>query len=79
MSEGDTQMTVGGAETGNIKESLEYRFFMHRHWSLFDAMFHSPYIASKLKVWQTSGKNQLQVTCVYIASIEAILVISLIR
>jgi hypothetical protein len=44
----------------NIEEGKEYRFFLHRHWSLFDAMSHSPYIASKLRCWNAEGMNHLQ-------------------
>jgi cell division control protein 45 len=53
--------TVYGSESGHIKEGMEYRFFMYRHWSLFDAMLYSPYIASKMCVWQAQGTSKLQV------------------
>ncbi len=53
-------ITVAGAENGHIEECSEYRFFLHRHWSLFEAMFHSPYIATKLAVWQSQGTLRLQ-------------------
>lgn len=53
-------IVVPGAETGHIEEGAEYRFFLHRHWPLYDAMFHSPYIASKLSVWHPQGTARLQ-------------------
>ena len=33
---------------------------LYRHWSLFDAMYYSPYIASKLSMWQSNGVGKLQ-------------------
>jgi hypothetical protein len=60
VSNGDTEALVHGSESGNIKDCLEYRFFLYRHWSLFDAMYHSPYIAAKMFVWQAKGTEKLQ-------------------
>jgi hypothetical protein len=56
----ETTIVVPGSMAGNIEEGKEYRFFLHRHWSLFDAMSHSPYIASKLRCWNLEGTNRLQ-------------------
>ena len=56
----NSQILVSGAQTGNIEEGSEYRFFMYRHWSLFDAMLHSSYVAAKLSVWNARGKAKLQ-------------------
>lgn len=28
-----------------------------RHWNLYDSMFHTPYIATRLKVWKESGRR----------------------
>ena len=33
---------------------------LHRHWSLFDAMYYSNYVASRLSVWKHDGKRRLQ-------------------
>ena len=61
----DGDMTlVPGSETGQVEEASEYRFFLHRHWSLYDAMFHSPYIASKLRAWNQQGTATFQVILV---------------
>lgn len=51
---------VGGAQTGNIEETAEYRFFLHRHWSLFEAMTHSSYVASKFSIWNSTGQDRLR-------------------
>lgn len=37
----------------------EYRFMLFRHWSLYDSMFHSGYVASKLGVWREYGQKRL--------------------
>lgn len=59
--EGDDETTtVSGLEAGHIQEIHEFRFFLYRHWSLFDAMYHSPYIASKMPVWQAQGTVKLK-------------------
>ncbi|KAI9469765.1 MAG: DNA replication pre-initiation complex subunit Cdc45 [Benjaminiella poitrasii] len=42
-----------------IKSEDEYRFIMFRHWSLYDSMYHSGYVASKLGVWKDAGKKRL--------------------
>ena len=56
----EEEVVAQGAETGHIQEIQEFRFFMHRHWSLFDSMYHSPYIASKMPIWQQHGTLKLQ-------------------
>jgi cell division control protein 45 len=42
-----------------IKSEDEYRFMMFRHWSLYDSMYHSGYVSSKLAVWKDAGKKRL--------------------
>ncbi|KAI8394143.1 CDC45 family [Radiomyces spectabilis] len=42
-----------------IQSDDEYRFVLFRHWSLYDSMFHSGYVASKLGVWREHGKRRL--------------------
>lgn len=46
---------------GQIACVEEYRFMLYRHWTLFDSMYHSPFIATKLGTWvnETSGKQKL--------------------
>eukprot|EP01038_Epipyxis_sp_PR26KG_P005061 gene5061-7065_t len=60
VGEGDQEVVVPGAYYGHIEEGPDYRFFMYRHWSLFESMSHSPYIASKLSVWHSQGTIRLQ-------------------
>jgi hypothetical protein len=38
----------------------EFRFMLFRHWSLYDSMFHSSYVASKLGIWRERGRQKLQ-------------------
>eukprot|EP01135_Chromosphaera_perkinsii_P000163 Nk52_evm59s32 gene=Nk52_evmTU59s32 len=40
-----------------IRFEEEYRFMLFRHWSLYDSMWHSSYLASRLKVWKQEGKK----------------------
>lgn len=54
------QVSVQGAQTGHITEGPEFRFFLYRHWSLYDSMCYSPYVAAKLGVWQAQGSGKLK-------------------
>jgi hypothetical protein len=46
-------------------------FSLVRHWPLYDAIYYSPFIASKLSVWKSTGESKLQVSrvacsgCIY--------------
>ncbi|KAI5289393.1 hypothetical protein KEM52_000802 [Ascosphaera acerosa] len=39
--------------------SPEPRFLLIRHWSLYESMLHSPYLATRLHVWSESGRRRL--------------------
>lgn len=43
----------------SIRLSPEPRFLLVRHWSLYESMLHSPYLASRLHVWSESGRKRL--------------------
>lgn len=43
----------------NIRATEELRFMLFRHWTLYDAMFHSSYVASKLGIWKERGRQRL--------------------
>ncbi|KAI8378160.1 DNA replication pre-initiation complex subunit Cdc45 [Choanephora cucurbitarum] len=42
-----------------IRAEDEYRFMLFRHWSLYESMYHSGYVSSKLGVWKDAGKKRL--------------------
>jgi cell division control protein 45 len=44
---------------GSIQSEDEYRFVLFRHWSLYESMYHSGYVASKLGIWREKGKKRL--------------------
>ena len=52
--------SVPSAEEGRIVFEEEYRFMLHRHWSLYDAMYYSNYVASRLGIWKENGRERLQ-------------------
>merc|ERR1711871_1281799 len=54
------EMTVQGSENGRVEDILDYRFFLYRHWSLYDSMYYSPYVASKLSTWRAQGGAKLR-------------------
>jgi len=43
----------------SIRPTEELRFMLFRHWTLYDAMFHSSYVASKLGIWKERGRKRL--------------------
>eukprot|EP00013_Stygamoeba_regulata_P017008 CAMPEP_0177673368 /NCGR_PEP_ID=MMETSP0447-20121125/25904_1 /TAXON_ID=0 /ORGANISM="Stygamoeba regulata, Strain BSH-02190019" /LENGTH=653 /DNA_ID=CAMNT_0019181231 /DNA_START=33 /DNA_END=1990 /DNA_ORIENTATION=+ len=45
---------------GRILCELDYKFMLYRHWSLYDSMFHSRYVAARLRVWTYRGPQKLQ-------------------
>lgn len=52
--------TTARSPTDNsIRLSPEPRFLLIRHWSLYDSMLHSPYLASRLHIWSDMGRKRL--------------------
>ena len=39
----------------NIKHYWQFRFMLLRHWSLYESMYYSNYVASKLGTWLAKG------------------------
>lgn len=39
--------------------SPEPRFLLIRHWSLYESMLHSPYLAARLHIWSDVGRKRL--------------------
>ncbi|KAF8522220.1 CDC45-like protein [Hysterangium stoloniferum] len=59
-----TTSTSGNVPTGNpddstIRAADELRFTLFRHWTLYDAMYHSSYVANKLGIWRERGRKKL--------------------
>ncbi|KAF4614933.1 hypothetical protein D9613_002936 [Agrocybe pediades] len=51
-------MSVSADDMG-VRTSDELRFMLFRHWTLYDAMFHSSYVASKMGIWKEKGRSRL--------------------
>ncbi|KAF9453265.1 cell division control protein 45 [Macrolepiota fuliginosa MF-IS2] len=43
----------------SVRTTEELRFMFFRHWTLYDAMYHSSYVASKLGIWKERGRKRL--------------------
>eukprot|EP01041_Mallomonas_annulata_P001351 gene1351-2609_t len=57
----DNEVFVPGSEAGQVFDGMDYRFFMYRHWSLFDSMMYSSYSSVKMELWKgTQGESKLQ-------------------
>ena len=54
-----TQIKVPISDDGRIEFRDEYRFMLHRHWSLYDAMYYSRFVSSRLGIWKMDGKDKL--------------------
>lgn len=50
-------------DKGTIAQSSEYRFMLYRHWTLYDSMYYSNYVATKLGVWKQRGDFELLAVC----------------
>lgn len=50
---------IGLSENGRILYQDEYKFMLLRHTSLWDSMLHSNFVASKLRVWKSAGRQKL--------------------
>ncbi|KAI0319793.1 CDC45-like protein [Amylostereum chailletii] len=48
-----------GPDDNSLRVTDELRFAMFRHWTLYDAMYHSSYVASKLGIWKEQGRKRL--------------------
>lgn len=55
----DAALTTLNPDDASVRASDELRFMLFRHWTLYDAMFHSSYIASKLGIWKERGRKRL--------------------
>lgn len=45
---------------GRIRYEPEFRFMLTRHWTLFNSMLHSRYMATRLGVWREKGRRMLE-------------------
>jgi cell division control protein 45 len=52
-------ITTPHPDDTSIRPSEELRFALFRHWNLYDSMYHSPYVASKLGIWKEKGRKRL--------------------
>ncbi|KAG6379052.1 CDC45 family [Boletus reticuloceps] len=52
-------ITALGPDDLSIRSTEELRFTLLRHWTLYDAMFHSSYVAGKLGIWKERGRKRL--------------------
>lgn len=46
-------------KVGSILPQQEFRFMFLRFWTLYQSMYHSNYMVSKLKLWQELGRKEL--------------------
>ena len=51
----DDGTAVPAAANGKIQFEEDYRFMMLRWWTLYDSMYYSDYVASKLFTWHHNG------------------------
>ena len=57
----DGKMTkIGFSENGRVLAETDFRFFLLRHTSLFDAMVHSEYIATRFQLHTARGMHKLK-------------------
>ena len=54
------ERSMSGMEEGRISRMDDFRFMLYRHWSLYQGMYHSSYIATRLAIWKDKGKRRLE-------------------
>jgi len=59
LTAGSSATTSLHPDDSSIRATDELRFLLFRHWNLYDAMYHSSYVAGKLGIWRERGKKKL--------------------
>lgn len=59
VAAGSSATTSLHPDDSSIRATDELRFLLFRHWNLYDAMYHSSYVAGKLGIWRERGKKKL--------------------
>eukprot|EP01094_Clydonella_sp_ATCC50884_P030141 TRINITY_DN9716_c0_g1_i2.p1 TRINITY_DN9716_c0_g1~~TRINITY_DN9716_c0_g1_i2.p1 ORF type:complete len:345 (-),score=105.94 TRINITY_DN9716_c0_g1_i2:102-1136(-) len=54
--EGDGDSSAGSS---NVTLVQDFKFMAHRHWSVYESMYHSTYVATRLGIWRRRGKEML--------------------
>ena len=57
---GGASLSLAASEDGRLTCNEDFRFKLHRHWSLYEAMFYSEYMAPRLGVWKNDGPDRLK-------------------
>lgn len=55
---GERVLASSNPDDQGIRTIEELRFMLYRHWTLYDAMFHSSYVAGKLGIWKERGRKK---------------------
>ncbi|KAJ6500517.1 CDC45-like protein [Mycena sanguinolenta] len=56
---GENAMLSSNPDDLSVRATEELRFMLFRHWTLYDAMLHSSYVAGKLGIWKERGRKKL--------------------
>ncbi|KAF8184867.1 CDC45 family [Mycena galopus ATCC 62051] len=56
---GENAMISSNPDDLSVRATEELRFMLFRHWTLYDAMLHSSYVAGKLGIWKERGRKKL--------------------
>jgi cell division control protein 45 len=51
--------TQQGVSDTSVREVEDFPFTLLRHWSLYNAMLHSPYLCTKLRLYTAKGRSRL--------------------
>lgn len=55
-----SSVTNSAGRTKRIQYKEDCHLVMLQHWSLADALFNSPYVATRLRTWKESGKEKIE-------------------
>lgn len=61
VDSGEASIAMYSMKVGAISfQPNEFSFFLYRHWTLSESIYHTPYVSARLGVWSEPGKRKLQ-------------------
>jgi cell division control protein 45 len=48
-----------GSEIGSISCEIEYKLILYKHWNIYESMYFSNYLGTKLELWKNMRKRNI--------------------
>ncbi|ODV91839.1 hypothetical protein CANCADRAFT_22964 [Tortispora caseinolytica NRRL Y-17796] len=56
----EIQQHLNAADNQALTLDTDFRLFLLRHWSLYNALIHSKYVCTRLHLWRQSGRSRVK-------------------